>query len=128
MLHGRYEGKEITEAEEQQAIKLGYVVVFGYSDDNMEFRGGINDEVSCFDGGEAYITEDGLFEECECACIHYNKAKAEAHLIEALWHNKGEYCWTYETEIPHETFDILDEEGFPWCKGIVFDINNLEQK
>ena len=44
----------------------------------------------------------------------------------AVWCNKDEYTWTYETDIPHAKFIILDnDEGNKWCEGIVFDINNL---
>ena len=38
MLNGREYGIEITKQEEELADDLGFVVVFGYSDDNMEFR------------------------------------------------------------------------------------------
>ena len=59
-LNGNEYGEEISMQDESFAKKYGIVIVFGYSDDNMEFRGAINDEVSCFDGGEAYITKDGF--------------------------------------------------------------------
>ena len=37
--------------EERLAKENGLVVVFGYSDDNIELRGAINNEAGCFDGG-----------------------------------------------------------------------------
>lgn len=37
---------------------------------------------------------------------------------------KGPFAWTYSTEIPHATFEII-EEGEKFCRGIVFDINDL---
>jgi hypothetical protein len=36
---------EINKAEERQAKDAGLVVVFGYSDDGVELRGAIHDEV-----------------------------------------------------------------------------------
>lgn len=39
LLNGREYGDEITRAEHQIARASGLVVVFGYSDDNMEVRG-----------------------------------------------------------------------------------------
>ena len=51
MLDGREYGGEITKEEEALAKELGFVVVFGYSDDNAELRGAIDDEIGCFDGG-----------------------------------------------------------------------------
>jgi hypothetical protein len=59
MLNGRYEGEEIEYTEECRAKNLGYVVVFGYSDDNIEFRGAINDEFERYGGGEVYLDKDG---------------------------------------------------------------------
>ena len=98
-LDGREYGNEITKSEEQEAKELGFVVVFGYSDDNAEFRGAIDDEVGCFDGGRVY--EDG------------------DKYIDAVW-CEGKYDWTYKTNIPHATFDIYDYCG-KYCKGIVFE-------
>lgn len=101
-LNGREYLKEITPFEAQRAKELGFVVVFGYSDDNAEFYGAIEDEVGCFGGGRIY--DHGI------------------EFIEAVW-CKGDYCWSYETNIPHATFDIYDD-GEKYCKGIVFDIND----
>ena len=128
LLNEREIMKEITSAEERQAADAGLVVVFGYSDDNMEFRGAINDEVSCFDGGTAYVTKDGLFFEpnvChKSACPHYAAAKNTTKSIKAVWHDEGAPYWTFETDIPHETFDIY-EDGEVFCVGIVFSKENL---
>lgn len=98
-LNGRQYGNEISKLEAQQARDLGFVVVFGYSDDNTEFRGAYDDEVGCFDGGRVYVDGD-LY-------------------IDALW-CKGNADWTYKTNIPHATFDIFDD-GEPYCRGIVFE-------
>ena len=38
MLNGREYGKEITKAEEEKAKANGLVVIYGYSDDNVELR------------------------------------------------------------------------------------------
>lgn len=98
-LNGRQYGKELYPFEEQRAKELGFVVVFGYSDDNTEFRGAYDEEIGCFDGGRVY--EDG------------------DKYIDAVW-CEGEYSWAYKTNIPHATFDIY-EDGEKYCKGIVFE-------
>lgn len=82
MLDGREIGCEITPEEERQAKELGYVVVFGYSDDNAEFRGAIDDEVGCYDGGEIFIDKEGIFGDCDCK--YARKAKENAKVIEAV--------------------------------------------
>lgn len=129
-LTGREYGKEITKPESGQALADGLVVVFGYSDDNMEFRGAIRDEVGCYDGGTAYLTTEGLLQnECENdECPHFEKAKSKAATIEALWCKEPSYAWTFKTDIPHETFEIV-EDGEPYCRGIVFalaDVNAIK--
>lgn len=128
MLNGREVGNEITKEEVENAKENGLVVVFGYSDDNAEFRGAIDDEVGCYDGREVYITPDGLLEECECECKHYLKAKEKSVKLEILWCENvceiEDYAWTYKIDIPHAEFDIL-EDGEKWCRGIVFDIKDL---
>lgn len=40
MLFGRKYGMEITSEEARATKDAGLVVVYGYSDDNVEFRGG----------------------------------------------------------------------------------------
>jgi hypothetical protein len=103
-LNGRQYGKELYPFEERRAKAHGFVVVFGYSDDNAEFRGAIDDEVGCFDGGRVY--EDG------------------DRYIDAVWCD-GECDWTYKTNIPHATFDIYDGCD-KYCRGIVFEKGGAE--
>lgn len=130
MLNGREIGDEITKAEEKLAKDAGLVVLFGYSDDNAEFRGAINDEVGCYDGGDLFATRSGVLEEhedCECKYCGFASQKKKAVKIEAIWCDKQANCsWSYQTSIPHETFTIKeDDETF--CIGIVFSITDLPE-
>jgi hypothetical protein len=120
-LTGREYGREISKEEERLAKELGFVVVFGYSDDNAEFRGAIDDEVGCYNGGNIYLDRNGILEKCECQCKYSKLAKEKARVIKAIW---GE-SWEYETSIPHAEFEIYDDDEI-CCKGIVFDIRELE--
>lgn len=124
LLNNREYGNEITSKEEELAKELGFVVVFGSSDDLAELRGAINDEVGCYGSGRLYLDKDGIFEECDCRCSYSQKFKQKCKIIEALWCKKDDVLWTYETDIPHETFNIL-EDGEVFCRGIVFKIENL---
>ena len=108
MLDGREYRNEITPEEEKLAKKLGFVVVFGYSDDNAELRGAIDDEIGCFDGGllehddlPAPIYADWCPEDIDC-------------------------CWAYGTSIPYEKFYIYEHNEL-YCVGIVCDINKQNQ-
>lgn len=120
------DGKEYTcEMDEVNEIAVkndGIVILFGGSDDLMEFRGAINDEVGSYDGGEAYLTEKGLLvNECsDSDCPYFEKEKEKAHRIEAVWDRDG-IPWQYETTIPHITFNIM-ENGKIYCKGIIFEL------
>ena len=130
MLTGREVGGELFPEEEQMAKACGLVVVYGYYDDNVELRGAIDEEVGAYEGTVVYITAAGLLEEpaCDsaenCACPYFAAAKSTAKTIEAIWHDEDGPCWTFETDIPHETFDIY-EDGEVWCVGIVFSMEDL---
>ena len=47
----------------------------------------------------------------------------EEKYIDAVW-CEGEFTWTYNTNIPHATFDIFDDEE-KYCKGIVFELKDM---
>ena len=131
MLSGREVGEEIVMGEERDIKDAGLVVVYGYSDDNVEFCGAINDEVGSYDGGTRLPHRDRHSGKpsCECAedcdCPYFDAARKKAKTIKAVWRNRGGPCWTFETDIPHETFTIM-EDGEPWCIGIVFSMADLE--
>lgn len=109
MLDGRTYGLEITKEEEALAKNLGFVVVFGYSDDNAELRGAINDEIGCFDGG--VLKHEDL-----------------PDTIYADWCPEDIDCaWAYGTQIPHESFNIYDRDGELYCVGIVCDIGTAKK-
>jgi len=128
MLDGREYLNEIASQEEKLAKELGFVIVFGQSDDLMEFRGAFDDEAGCYRGGQIYLDKDGLFEGCEEGpngeCKYLKAAKAKCKVIEAVRSGPDGWLWQYKTDIPHATFEIF-EDGEKSCKGIVFDIKDL---
>ncbi len=127
-LNGREYRQEITKQEREQAQANGLVVVFGYSDDNIEFRGAIEEEAGCSNGAEILISRNGLLphhdRRCECPFCGYEAALKKARKIEALFDRDG-YSWIYRTDLPHATFDIMDE-GRKFCRGIVFEASELQ--
>lgn len=131
-LDGREYPFGLTREEQDFAKQQGLVVVFGASDDLMEIRGAIHDEFDCYDGGTALIDGMGCLDDWERFKEDYDdeemfklyfQRKEKARPITAIW-CKGDICWEYETDIPHATFDIM-EEGDTYCKGIVFHISDL---
>jgi len=125
LLDGRKYSSEISREEEVMAKENGLVIVFGYSDDNVEFRGAINEEIGCYDGGTVYLAEYGLFHECnDRNCPHDERERLKCKTIEAIWCPPDGGSWAYETEIPHAKFNIYEEEEL-YCVGIVFNIVDL---
>ncbi len=127
MLNGREMRNEIARNEAEAAREAGLVVAFGYSDDCVQFYGAINGEADCYDGGDIYVTASGILDECDCGnerCPYITAAKESASKIKAVWNDEGNPCWTYETDVPHETFEIY-EDGELFCVGIVFSTESL---
>ena len=109
-----------------EAESAGLVIVYGGSDDLMEFEGAIHDELSCYGGGTAWVDSRGLvpnFEDIDRddkdAFRDYFKRVNSCCFILALWCAEEGYSWTYRTDISHDTFEVVDE-GTPYCRGIVF--------
>lgn len=130
MLDRREVGNEITPREERSAKDAGLVVVYGYSDDNVEFRGAIDEEVGAYEDTIIYLNQGGLLEEpaCNdaenCTCPYFEAAKNAAKTITAIWRDGEGPSRVFSTDIPHETFTIM-EDGEPWCVGIVFNVEHL---
>jgi len=122
MLNDReYKYPQFTREEIQFARDNGFVIVYGASDDLIEFDGAIYDEGGCFDGGKIYFDKTGISQDDE----------EKPNEIEALWcndeikdENGGLITWTYKTTIPHETFMIYDD-GESYCRGIVISIDDV---
>lgn len=106
--------REIPEEVIKEAERNGIVIVSGASDDLCELEGAVYDEFGCYDGGTAYIDEEGRL---------YNQKRTEQAFkyITAKWCEDGEdgFTWTYDTDIPHETFEMFDR-GEKYCRGFVF--------
>lgn len=123
MLNGRkYSYPQFTKEEIKIAKDNGFVIVCGASDDLMEFYGAMDDEGSCYDGGKVWFDEESVLD---------GPSTTGDRCIEAFWCRESEkdekgnvITWTYETDIPHETFMIYDEEE-PYCKAIVFSIEEI---
>lgn len=128
-LHNREYRSELSEEEEAQAKADGVLIVFGASDDLMEFRGVIYDEAGVYDGGTVLVNRGKLFEEhddCDCKYCGYEQACKTAAKIKAVWCGENDYSWTYKTSLPHSRFDIV-EDGEKYCRGIVVSGDDLPE-
>lgn len=112
----------------EQARAAGLVIVYGYDDDLMEFEGAIDGELGCRGGRIVWVDSAGLVPDSEDIDKHDKAAlldclmrKSSSRSIEAMWRDEEGYSWTYSTNIPHETFEVV-EDGSPYCRGIVFSL------
>lgn len=135
MLNGRQYRSEISREEAATAKDSNLVVVYGASDDLMEFKGAIHEELSAWDGATAYLVkkkegwEPVSEEDYESYLQVLDDVGMADHLkmyeIYAEWSPEDPECsWLITTEIPNATFDIL-EDGELYCRGIVFSLNEL---
>ena len=124
----------ITQAMIREAKDSELVIVTGASDDLMQFEGAISEEFGCYGGGIIYFDRQGElpnpnepFTYTGTLAEHQrNAARFMAmNSIEVIWDKDG-YAWQYKTEIPHTEFDLM-EDGKPYCRGIVFSVNDLPQ-
>lgn len=127
-ISGRQYPFKLSVDETQKAMHAGLVVVYGASDDLMEFRGTIRDEFDCYGGGTAYFDPDKkdlLLNICnDDDCPYYQMLKENAPQIEAVWDLDG-FSWVYDTKIPHAIF-VIKEDDDNYCMGIVFSIDDLK--
>lgn len=125
--------KDISSELIAEAIEYDLVIVYGLSDDLMEIEGAISDEGGCYEGEVFLIDEDGLLPrrddiDDDDELEKYFSRKKKAKKLEALWctpHPENEPAWTYSTEIPHASFNVM-EDGEVQCRGIVFDLKSLQ--
>lgn len=113
-----------------EAKEAGVVVVFGSSDDMLIVAGAVQDDDYVMGTAERLLGAEGLIgskddldtdEELE----KYLELKKAAKRILVKWASEDEMSWTYETDIPHETFYIMEDDE-RYCRGIVFSIDELK--
>lgn len=113
----------------QAAKDAGLVILYGASDDLMEFDGAAREEIGCYGGGTALVDASGVLpdrdslEEDDEIAAYFQRQDA-AKQIEALWSKEPGYSWTYKTNIPHAPFEVV-EDCEPYCRGIVFALVDL---
>lgn len=131
MLDGREYGyPQFTKEEINIAKENGFVIIYGASDDLMEFEGAICDEADCFGGGLVRFspTQGVLSNNYQVK----NQMEIRAKWCEDRDENGKTIPWTYDFDmkLPNETFmiyeDYNDEE--PYCRGVVIDISELQKE
>ena len=130
--------REISREEHLLAKENNLLVCFGESDDLLEFRGIIYDEIGVYDGGTAYIIKkkgdviDAISENdlneiqdiMDDKELEFNIPKIE---ISAEWcPENSKYSWVIDSFLPHAKFDIMEDGDF-YCSGIVIEKSDIEK-
>ena len=131
MLNGRQYGDEITKEECQLAKGCDLLVAFGYSDDNIELRGIIEDEIGAWEGLTLHI-----FLTANTDKTIYHKAGHEPSpfasflqlkplTIEAIWcPDNLDTSWLIKANVDCANFDIFEDDDL-FCRGIVLDKKDI---
>jgi hypothetical protein len=140
-LDGREYGEEVLKDERKQMADEGIIAVFGCSDDLVEYQGALDGEFGAWEGTETKLgkTSEGKISvitegerekidelnEMENIEILLSPIIERMISIFAIWCPDGlETSWLIETEIEHETFDIM-EDGELFCRGVVFHADSI---
>lgn len=116
------EYKVLTREFCRELKREGIVVVTGYSDDLVEFNGAVQDELGTYDH---YFDSNGLIRnECDCEDCPYFARLVKKYYVKPVWCETDEYSWTYDTNIPHVTFDVMEDDD-KYCRGMVFKLSYL---
>jgi hypothetical protein len=133
-LNGREYGEELYDLDMDEVKENNLVIIYGASDDLIEFDGAINDESGCCGGGKIKFDKKGVIPEWDeikdaldedTARVYLNR-KENYSEIEAVWCSGSGYSWEFKTDIPHACFDIMDE-GEKYCRGIVISLDDMNQ-
>lgn len=105
-----------TKDEKSQADMDGIVIVLGYSDDLIEFDGAISEELGVGDGDTVFVDGD--------AGSVQTLAGDPKRSIRVRFAPGDGRTWAYETQIPHETFRVMEGEEI-YCEGLVFRVDDV---
>ena len=123
-----------------------WVICFPYSDDCIEFKGYIDDELGAWDGGYYKFYKKGDFYLVDEYEETYKKVKSDTVIgsnesdcdIKVIWEDvefdkdtNKKYIWNYivkNQNLPHAYFDIIDEDtdvDEVWAKCCVIDCSSI---
>ena len=120
MLNGRQYRDETTPEIERLAKESGLCIIFGASDDLLEFRGTVYDEVGAYNGAVVYLTPKGkIKEKSKHDRIEITASWCPGPPLQEIWAS-----WLIEpsSNIPFSPFEIF-EDGDLYCRGAIFEFN-----
>lgn len=135
LLNGRQYRSELSREEERQAFQDGMLIVFGASDDLLEFRGVFHDELGAYNGTKAEIDckgskpvwkhgdEKGFDEAKE----FFAREGLRSFTVVAEW-DVGDFSWIVSIDVANSHGDgpnccpfLIKEDDEQYCRGLVID-------
>ncbi len=143
LLNGNDRRNEMTKKLEQTAKENNLLVLFGASDDLLEMRGAIYDELGAYEGGVYALALDGeMYADGEEENTYhkaigkrvlplsdeYTNNDDNPRLIRAEWcpDDQPDLSWRITSNLPSAEFKIL-KDGEPYCEGIVIDLSEVKR-
>lgn len=138
---GQLTGREypftMTNDEKKRAQDDDIVIVYGLSDDLLEFEGAIYDECGAWNGTTVRLCPEGIYDtnsmfwkKIESGLSYSSEQIMKMPVIEAVWcpqvDNVCWASWEIRTNMKHMKFDIM-EDGKLYCRGIIFHINEISR-
>lgn len=115
-LNGREYLKEMSRDEEKQARVDKVLIAFGYSDDGLELRGVVDNEIVAYDGITVYLKHKDNSWMFVC-----RENRNYLVWIKAEWSPPGfDVSWRTTSNVPSHSF-MINEDGEPFCAGLVID-------
>jgi hypothetical protein len=132
-LDGREYREEMTADDEVLAHDSGLIVIFGASDDLVEFRGVVTDEIGMYGSGPVLIDEQGPLPKerdddwSDDEMADYFARKKRAVTLRAEWCERDDFSWSFQSPVPVAEFNIMEGTEH-YCRGIVIDVRDLEAR
>jgi hypothetical protein len=130
LLNGRQYREEMTREEEKFAKTNKLLVLFGASDDLLEFRGVINDEASAWEGTTLYLDNKlNIVNPLDDYELPENFDPRDMKCrIDAIWcPEELDASWLIKVNVPSYSFDIMEDDDL-YCRGVVIDLSiNLDE-
>lgn len=111
------------------AKAAGLLIVYGQSDDLLEFRGIWEDEYGAYGGCDCHIDQNGiLLNECDCDCPYFKRINHDNFTaINAAWNDEDEeLAWVVSSDAPHSSF-TYHCDGEPFGVGIVIHRDDIKK-
>ena len=141
LLNGNSNGNELENSYDINVKELckknKWIILFPYSDDNLEIRGYIDDEVGAWNDTEFKLIKKGDFYKDEDEENTYHKAEnnmiccteEDPHIFMKWCSKDHPYTWYIDTDYTNSAyFDIIDEDdedNQTWARCCIIDCSNI---